>query len=1181
MLELLVLGPVRLQRAGQPVHLAVRKSQALLLYLALQGSTGRAALCALLWPELPGTMARRNLRRELARLREGGLHDALRTDGDRLAVADSLHVDLTQAEAALARQAPDEALARWPGPLADGLAMDDAPAFDEWLATARRRVAGLHQRALQASAAFHEARGDINTALARVQALLQGDSLQESHHRDAMRLLAASGQTAAAFRQFETCRALLAAELGLQPMAETLALAAALRGPAALPVSSASLIPGNSATLAAQANAVAWVIPVEAPAEPVRTAWPAVLPFVGRDAEVARLQTAWNQRAPMAIVGEGGVGKTRLTVGFAAAQGPYALVRCRPDDREVAFGAFVRALRVLAGQPPDLRGLAPWVQAELARLLPELGIAPAPLQGETERLRFDEACILAWSRLAADSFDAIVLDDWHHADAASHALLGRVAARRRDQGGAGAIEMLVCRPEHSGSAEALAALSQAADAVVVTLAPLPPQAVYQLVQSLSGAADPVRFAERLSRATGGNAYFIAETLRDLAESAVLVMDAHGRWSTAFDQVTQDYRELPLAPSVRDAVLARVRRLGPAAARVLEAAALAGEPFGAAMLASACALSEMDTLAALDQAAVAQLLRAHDEGGYGWGHDLVQQALESALAPARRRLMHHRLALAAEALGRSAAAALHFEACGEAPRAAPHRLAAGDAAQALQALAEAARHWRLGLADGNAPAPQAALLARLCEAEFAMGRTAEAEACLQRVQALLATPEGQALSLAAQADVLPRVAAHLTRSDRSLGALALLDRVRPAMSAASGTAPHLRWLVAQLAPLKQLGRIDETRAVCAQVLTFAPPDGRERIEVVGALANIEHATGHSQAAVARANEFIALSTRLGDGLTRVRGLLARGGFRCELGEHREAEADLREAAALAAGFGSVYLQRIALYNLASTFSAQTRPDDTLAAVREGWALGGRAPGDQATAMFRSMFIEAHYVRGEWGLAFEHATAAVTEVLAASQPLTMVNVAMTAFEPLAMLGQWRIALPLMLALESGQLAQMPQSGHEVWLACAQAALLQGDAAAAAEWLQRLGPQDSIEHDRVRHRLALLWAEQVLATGKPGAALARLPADDAPGMNDELRLRALALRYRAAGDAGPDPATVQRVHAALADPRAHAGAALQLAQALGGAGLAARVQTLAQGLERWPEVQASFLALWSAPA
>ena len=41
----------------------------------------------------------------------------------------------------------------------------------------------------------------------------------------------------------------------------------------------------------------------------------------------------------------------------------------------------------------------------------------------------------------------------------------------------------------------------------MTPAPLLPLAVYQLVQSLSGAADPVRFAERLGRATGGNAYF--------------------------------------------------------------------------------------------------------------------------------------------------------------------------------------------------------------------------------------------------------------------------------------------------------------------------------------------------------------------------------------------------------------------------------------------------------------------------------------------------------------------------------------------------------------------------------------------------------------------------------------------------------------------------------------------------
>jgi hypothetical protein len=110
-------------------------------------------------------------------------------------------------------------------------------------------------------------------------------------------------------------------------------------------------------------------------------------------------------------------------------------------------------------------------------------------------------------------------------------------------------------------------------------------------------------------------------------------------------------------------------------------------------------------------------------------------------------------------------------------------------------------------------------------------------------------------------------------------------------------------------------------------------------------------------------------------------------------------------------------------------------------------------------------------------------------------------------------------------------------------------------------------------VQRRLAVLTAELRLATGDAAAALALLPADDAPAMNDELRLRALAVRCRIS----PEPALQERARLALADPQAHAGAALALARAVGGAGLAARVSALAAGLAPWPEVQASFLAVW----
>jgi tetratricopeptide (TPR) repeat protein len=810
--------------------------------------------------------------------------------------------------------------------------------------------------------------------------------------------------------------------------------------------------------------------------------------------------------------------------------------------------------------------------AELARLLPELGAAPPPLQTEGERLRFNEACIQAWAALAAGSFDAVVLDDWHLADAASQALLARVAARRREQGGRDAIEILTCRDEDPAL---LQAVHTATEATLVALAPLPLAAVYELVQRLSGAADPARFADRLARATGGNAYFIAETLRDLAEGAVLQVHDDGRWRTAYDDTTQDYLELPMARTVREAVLARVQRLGTAATRLLEAAALAGEPFGAALLASACALSEMEALAALEQAVQAQLVRAHEEGGYGWGHDLARQALEGSLAPARRRLMHHRLALAAVAAGAHPAAALHFEACGEASRAVAHRLAAGNDAHALHALAEAARQWQLGLADQPTPAQTAALLARLLDTEWTLGHQAQAQAAFDCLRPLLA---GGAVPPPELVDARFRMAYYLSQSGRPQQALEILDALANA-SPQAATAQRPRWLNLRVGALHELGRIDEALAAGTQALALAPPASRQRAEALVSLSTAEWAAGRLQAAVVHADELIALSLQLGDDLRRARGLLSRGCLLNDLGNNRAAEEDLRAAATLAARFGNVFMQRLALYNLGANYSAQTRAADVLAVADEGWKLSAGQGADQLRIMFRAMFIESHFVRGEWGLLWAHAAPAIAEVLAFGQPMSMSGLASAVLEPLAVLGQWPRALALVQALEGGVLAQAPHAGHDVWLGCAQAALLQGDAPAATAWLLRMGPVESIEHPRMQRRLALLTAElQLVMSDHPAsdprgraAALALLPADDAPAMNDELRLRALALHCRISAD----PALHARARLALADPQAHAAAALALERALGGAGLVARVQRLAAALADWPEVQASFIA------
>ena len=72
-----VLGPVQLRRAGAHLTLPTQKSQALMLLLALGGAAHRARLAGWLWPQADERSARRNLRRELARLREAGAGDAL------------------------------------------------------------------------------------------------------------------------------------------------------------------------------------------------------------------------------------------------------------------------------------------------------------------------------------------------------------------------------------------------------------------------------------------------------------------------------------------------------------------------------------------------------------------------------------------------------------------------------------------------------------------------------------------------------------------------------------------------------------------------------------------------------------------------------------------------------------------------------------------------------------------------------------------------------------------------------------------------------------------------------------------------------------------------------------------------------------------------------------------------
>jgi len=1144
--SLQLLGRPTLCVGGRPLPITVRKTWALLVLLAVGGAAPRSRIAALLWPALDEASSRRNLRRELARLAEAGAASVVRSDGDFLALDAAVDLDLQHFDAACNQGRVDDALALWRGTLADGLQLGDAAPFEDWLAPERERLRGRWRQALQAAAAS----GPAEQRLDRLRTLLADDPLQEQHHRALIRLHLEAGRREDALAQYQRCRDMLADELGLVPMAETDALIAAVRTAAPAPP------------------------PSPPPKPPSGPQLPGALPFVGREAEVQALESAWAHGRLLLIEGEAGVGKTRLATDFCAAHGAYALARCRAGDTGVPYAAFTRALRVLAGDALAAAGLPDWVGSELARVLPELGPLPHAMISADERLRFFEACALAWQRLGDDNFDAIVIDDWHHADAPSQALLAFIAARLGD---GSARVLLLSRPA--------AAPSPLADgaALRLVLAPLPAEAVADLVRQLSRVDEPTRFAGRLRRATGGNPFFLAETLRHLAESGALRVDAHGRWSTPFDDDTEDYRELPLPATVRDAVLARVQRLPEAPRRLLEAASLAAEPFAPALLAAACALSELEALAAIEHGLAATLLREHERGGYAFGHDLAQQALEAALSPARRRLVHRRLALAAEAtLADPALTAQHFEAGGEPARAVAFRLAAGDEAKALFAGAQALQHWQAALADGPAPAQAALLLVRCARAQADLGDGAGALARVAEAQALLS---GGGLAEAERTETGIACADILSTLNQAAAALAHIDALLGHLADGPARAKALR---VRSQTLQRLGHLDEAQAVAEAALALWPNDALERAALLDSLQMIAYQRGKPQSALAFARQAVALWTAHGDRRAVAKGHYRLGVLLVLIGEPEAGAAELTQARQLAAGMHLVEQERDAIVNLIKVHADRGEAQRMLELADQGWNL---SPGF-ARPRIRQILLQArcaaHSLLGHLGQALGISEQFLAEAEANAEPVSLQYAVLAMLDLLVYLGDFDRGRALLQRLAQGGSRELAYFGIKLALNRAFLESFAGDSAAARAALAEVGDAAALEQPQDRATLALRMAEVQLAEGNAEAALASLAPwrDDVP--NVELLALTWAVRLRAQHALGRvDSADWQQARQALDAGTMPALEALALQRALcltapdaeDARWLARRVveatQRLADSLADWPEQRARFLA------
>ena len=659
--------------AGNAVTPATWKARAVLAYLAVRADRphSRDQLASLFWETVSQSQARKALRQTLFWLRRalpGRTVDCLRVDTQTVClVSTAVHVDVAAFERLATGSTPadlERAIGLYRGDLLEGLTQQAAP-FEEWLVAERERLREIALEALSKLVAHHQAHGADEAALAAVQRILALDPLQEAAHRAAMRLCLRVGRRAAALRQYGFCADILRRELAVEPEAETQEL---------------------YRSVLRRRDGVG-----EAAAIPALTV--ATGPFIGRAREVEQLRealrrTSRGRGSVVAVVGESGIGKSRLVMEAATAAirgGTRVLVgHCRESQQILPLAPWAEILRAAwrGGDEAILGAIHPRWTTPLSRLIPELVVVTPPVLDSPDQLQVFESVAQVLESLAARRGLTLVLEDVHWADETSLRLLSFLGPRLRAWP---ALLIATAREEElAGAPELRRIVHELQDGAHLTLIPLSAlsrEETFTLAEALSASA-----AEAAVWAmSAGNPFVVVEAARSFTDGAAL--DGLGR--------------LPVPDRVRRVIERRLDHLSDRGRSIVDAAAVIEGPFTFEVIRRVAALREEEAAQAVEEALQRGIFR-EIEAEFAFSHDRVRTVARGRLRTLRRRLFHRHVAEALEATqapntGHLAATlGLHYHEAGVWDRALFHLTRAGIRARHETGLRESVRLLDLAL-----------------------------------------------------------------------------------------------------------------------------------------------------------------------------------------------------------------------------------------------------------------------------------------------------------------------------------------------------------------------------------------------------------------------------------------------------------------------------------------------------
>ena len=343
-------------------------------------------------------------------------------------------------------------------------------------------------------------------------------------------------------------------------------------------------------------------------------------PMVGRVAELTRLRTAFAAAARtstanrLTVLGDAGIGKSRLSRAFAESIGPHARIitgRCPAYGEGITFLPLREAVLDAAG-PRGWPALAELLAGEedgahvAHQIAAAIGLTPQPRRPD----QIFPAVRRLFEILATERPLVAVFEDLHWAEPTFLDVIEYIPERAR-----GPILLLcLARPELVEERP-----GWGTDALL--LEPLDVGDVEQLIADRADAVPPPETLGRIVDAAQGNPLF--------AEQLLAALEEHG------------FETIPA--SLQGLLAMRLDRLGPGERDLLRSAAVVGSDVAEEALTALVPERARPFLERHLQTLDAKRFIARGEGAFRFGHALIRQAAYQGMTRKDRARLHERFA----------------------------------------------------------------------------------------------------------------------------------------------------------------------------------------------------------------------------------------------------------------------------------------------------------------------------------------------------------------------------------------------------------------------------------------------------------------------------------------------------------------------------------------------------------